>query len=488
MSAPLRVAILHYHLKRGGVTRVIESTLRGFSHLKEVPIQAVVLTGELPEDFLYQEQACVVEGLHYSNSQTHTPDPATLLQRLRNSAREALGAEPDIWHFHNHSLGKNTAVPGVVSLLAEAGEALLLQIHDFAEDGRPQNYRCNQTDREFADKLYPLGNHIHYGLINGRDYAIFADNNLPASKRHLLANPVEVGDVQDDPESVSALRSALHAENFFLCPVRALRRKNPGELLLWSALARPRDVFATTLGPTNPEYQQTYRAWKSLANRYQLPAHFGIGDTMNFPFSSMMQAADCILSTSIAEGFGLSFLEPGLFGRPVAGRDLPEITADFKEKDIQLESLYRSLPIPASWIDKDSLSAEVDKHLGETYAAYGRQAPKDATERALKSIQAKDNTYDFGGLNEALQSKVIERLVEHPMARQELPLETLPIPRFTDQAPRIRQTYGLDAFTRNLAHLYQQISDERVSPVDYLTPGNLLDSFLMPERFRLLRT
>ena len=74
------------------------------------------------------------------------------------------------------------------------------------------------------------------------------------------------------------------------------------------------------------------------------------------------------------------------------------------------------------------------------------------------------------------------------MARQELPLETLPAPRFTDQAPRIRQTYGLDAFTRNLAHLYQQISDERVSPVDYLTPGNLLDSFLMPERFRLLRT
>ncbi|MGB0744695.1 MAG: hypothetical protein ACPGSB_09225, partial [Opitutales bacterium] len=64
----MRIAILHYHLKRGGVTRVIESTLKGFDSLKAAP-DWVVLAGEVPEDFLYKDRARAVAGLHYSNSQ-----------------------------------------------------------------------------------------------------------------------------------------------------------------------------------------------------------------------------------------------------------------------------------------------------------------------------------------------------------------------------------------------------------------------------------
>ncbi|MGB0344258.1 MAG: hypothetical protein ACPGGJ_02595, partial [Coraliomargarita sp.] len=168
MNAPLRVAIVHYHLKRGGVTRVIESTLRGLGQCPRASVHAVVLTGEIPDGFPFKESARAVEGLHYSNSQAHTPDSASLLQRMRDAARQALGAEPDLWHIHNHSLGKNEAMPGVVSLLAEAGEALLLQIHDFAEDGRPQNHRVNQARTEHAGNLYPLGDRVHYALINAR--------------------------------------------------------------------------------------------------------------------------------------------------------------------------------------------------------------------------------------------------------------------------------------------------------------------------------
>ena len=118
MSTHLRVAIVHYHLKRGGVTRVIESTLRGLKQSSsKAPVSSVVLAGEVPEDFPYLEQAHTVEGLHYSNSQANTPDPETLLEQLRITAGKALGGEPDLWHIHNHSLGKNEAMPGVVSSL-----------------------------------------------------------------------------------------------------------------------------------------------------------------------------------------------------------------------------------------------------------------------------------------------------------------------------------------------------------------------------------
>jgi glycosyltransferase involved in cell wall biosynthesis len=488
MSAHLRVAIVHYHLKRGGVTRVIESTLRGLGQLPEASVSTVVLAGEVTGDFSFQEQAHAVEGLHYSNSQACTPDSETLLGRMRITARKALGGDPDLWHIHNHSLGKNEAMPGVVSLLAEAGEALLLQIHDFAEDGRPGNYSNNQKNSQFADKLYPLGERVHYGLINGRDYAIFAENNIPENQRHQLPNPVEADPTPSDPESVTAIRSSLGADKLFLYPVRALRRKNLGEFLLWSALAEPGEVFATTLGATNPDYRQTYRDWQSLAQRHKLPAHFGIGETSGHPFPAIMQASDCILTTSIAEGFGLSFLEPWLFGKPVAGRDLPEITADFTQQGIQLDALYKNLPIPARWIKEDSLHASIGQHLNLAYAAYGREPASDTMERAIASIRPTEDTYDFGALDEDLQSAVIERLASHPEARQELSYQRFSIPEPGEQAQLIKETYSLDAFTNGLEKLYRNIIGESTSGIDYLPTGNILDSFLMPERFRLLRT
>ena len=72
-------------------------------------------------------------------------------------------------HIHNHGLGKNVSLPGAISLLAERGFRFLLQIHDFVEDLRPENYRCFRTALQGADVgeyLYPQAPHIHYALLN----------------------------------------------------------------------------------------------------------------------------------------------------------------------------------------------------------------------------------------------------------------------------------------------------------------------------------
>ena len=42
-----------------------------------------------------------------------------------------------------------------------------------------------------------------------------------------------------------------------------------------------------------------------------------------------MASAHRLVTTSVAEGFGLAFLEPWLFGKGLLGRNLPEITVDF---------------------------------------------------------------------------------------------------------------------------------------------------------------
>ncbi len=486
---PLRVAIVHYHLKRGGVTRVIESALRGFDALDDPPLCAV-LSGEPPADGNLADRTRAVEGLHYSNAQDRTPAPVALLSRLRDAAREVLGGEPDLWHFHNHSLGKNSAMPGVVSLLAEDGAPLLLQLHDFAEDGRPENFRLNHRLPDHAATLYPVAPHIHYALVNARDHRIFLRAGVVEGRLHLLSNPVEEPADAPAGSTREAILEGLGAERLLLYPVRALRRKNLGECLLWSALAPEGTVCGTTLGPTNRNFDARYRQWRAFAARHSLPARFGLAEEDDRPFAEWMAAADAVLTTSVAEGFGLAFLEPWLHGKPVVGRDLPAITADFKDAGLRLDALYPSLPVPLDWIDSRVLEKRLREALVETYAAYHSALPTDALARALAAIQPRPGFVDFAGLDEAMQEQVIARLLKHPAEREKLD-ELPPIPDedvIAANAQTVRESFGLPPYARRLAKLYQLIADaERPAP-DYLHPSDILRSFLAPENFRLLRS
>lgn len=467
---------------------MIESTLRGFESL-ESPPQCVILAGELPKGFRYGNSAREVEGLHYSNAQSKTPDSQALLDRMRAAACEALGGEPDLWHIHNHSLGKNSAMPGVISLLAESGEAVLLQMHDFAEDGRPENYQLNHERPEYAAHLYPDAGNVHYATINARDGAIFKEAGVDPNRLHSLANPVEADPLPASAETETVLNT-LGAKRLFLYPVRAVRRKNFGEMLLWAALAEEGDVFATTLGPTNQNYVATYENWQAFAQKHRLRVHFGIGENYDWSFEAIMQSAHSILSTSIAEGFGLAFLEPWLFGKPIAGRDLPAITADFKANGIRLDGLYQSLPIPADWIDLDPLKAATQEGLTSAYAAYERPLPNDAVERALKAISPTPDTIDFGGLNEALQQSVIERVLSDSSTKNDLPTLEASVGTkcIQDNAEKITETYSLSQYSERLTGIYKSIQPGDATSTQYYGPDCILGGFLQPERFRLLRT
>lgn len=483
----MRVAIVHYHLKRGGVTRVIESTLNAFQSLQSPPC-CTVLAGEVPDDCSFKEHAITVSGLEYSNAQEQTPEPAKLLANMREAASKALGGPPDIWHIHNHSLGKNSAMPGIVSLLAEAGDALLLHMHDFAEDGRPENYQLNQEVVGFAQKLYPMATNVHYAVLNGRDFQIFAEAGLSPDQLHLLANPVEGATNEVDASETEAIHQELGAERILLYPVRAVRRKNFGEMLFWAALAQAGDVFATTLGPTNQNYVAAYQDWQDFAQQHALPVRFEIGEQYDWSFSAIMQSANCILSTSIAEGFGLAFLEPWLFGKTIAGRDIPDITKDFKEAAIDLDHLYPALPIPETWIDMNDLRARIQQALSSAYQSYQQPLPENAVEEAIGGIQAGAGMIDFAGLDETQQRIVIERLVTTPESREELPLAELNIPPAANQAELICKRFSLEDYAQQVHGIYTTANQSSPSTPDYQEPESILNSFLKPNRFRLLRT
>ena len=101
-----------------------------------------------------------------------------------------------IVHVHNHSLGKNLAVPAALRHLADKGFALLLQIHDFAEDFRPPNYgrlrasSSSDNAQAIAAWLYPQAPHVHYAVLNDRDLSILQEAGVSGDRVHLLPNAV----------------------------------------------------------------------------------------------------------------------------------------------------------------------------------------------------------------------------------------------------------------------------------------------------------
>ena len=206
----MKIALVHYHLEPGGVTRVLENTIQSWKDSGKGPDDWVILSGR-PYTGKILDQVRVVEGLDYATL-TDSIDPNTLRLRMEDAARDALGQLPDLWHVHNHSLGKNCLVPHVVARLAREDERIVLQIHDLAEQGRPANYQLVANCRT----LYPFSPRIRYAFLNSRDRDIFTAAGLPPENATLLPNPVSTAPLSDSPaDSPSPILFAQPANQSF---------------------------------------------------------------------------------------------------------------------------------------------------------------------------------------------------------------------------------------------------------------------------------
>ena len=273
-------------------------------------------------------------------------------------------------HIHNHALGKNAALPPVVARLAADGFALLLQIHDFSEDFRPDDYRglaeslARDDVGRLPERLYPQGAAVHYAVLNGRDFEILSRAGVPGRRLHTLPNPVcDFVGLPDRPTARSRLCSQWgvdEGDRYVVYPVRGIRRKNLGELLLWAAAHPQGTRFAISLPPINPREQPRYASWRQLAGELRLPVLFEVGGAGGLDLGDHLAAADAAISTSVAEGFGMVFLETWLAGLPLIGRDLPEITADFMAAGLRWDGLAPALNVPLDWVGRQEFAARCE--------------------------------------------------------------------------------------------------------------------------------
>ncbi|MGE4488877.1 MAG: glycosyltransferase family 4 protein [Kiritimatiellales bacterium] len=461
----MKTAIVHYHARPGGVTRVVERAVDSLGNRTH----CLFFTGEAARaETPLQKKIRVVPNLGYSTDEKF--QPLELLKR----ARGAFGGEPDLWHIHNHSLGKNPALTQEVITLAMSGKKILLQIHDFAEDGRPDNYR---NLNKLKNRLYPVAPHIHYAVLNNRDFNFLKTAGIPEETLHLLPNAVS---------PVPAIQSLKpKAQSLFVYPCRAIRRKNIGELLLWSALM-PDAKFAVTLAPKNPDVKPIYDAWVAFAKELELNVEFNAGAKTSF--EEMVAQADALITTSIAEGFGLAFLEPWLAGKPLTGRNLPEITGDFAAHGLDLSALYSRLPIPLvsnHWKIDNEFFQTLENKLRAAYEAYGREW-NDVIFEEAKAALVQGGCVDFGILDEEMQRTII-RAVKNDPSLIDLKLGDSSASVASNQT--VTETaYGSKAYGDQLFGIYEQLLKTKAGSVTYADSEKLLDKFLQPQRFNLLRT
>ncbi len=457
------IRLLHHHLRRGGVTRVMATTAR---ILRESGESVELLTGEAPpEPPPPGVEVRVIPGLGYWDPASPT-DPITLQEALTS-----LHTEGDVWHVHNHSLGKNPLVTQCICRMAEEGIPMVLQPHDFAEDGRPANLeRITEVMPDRGAGLYPVGPHIQYAVLQDRDRRVLTGAGVPSDQVAVLPNPIgsDLGIPPVDPTS-----------NRLLYLTRAIRRKNVGEFLYWAKRLGDRFEFATSLIPENPVEKKRFDQWTAFAEREGIRVLWGIGMDGR-SFDDVVGSAAACITTSVGEGFGMSFLEPYVMGRRVVGRNLPDITKGFQQDGVRLDHLYPSVPVDADRVDAGFWDRAVAQ-IGQWRKTMGFSQPLTLEE--LKAAWVEDGQIDLGRIDEEGQRHVIRTLSAGSGNTSDLIPET---DADMNQNPMcIRDTYSESATLIRLKALYQSVG--RPGTVSYADPSGVREAFADLSALSMLR-
>ncbi len=463
----MKIAYMHYHLKTGGVTTVIKQQLSALAGRAA----QLVLSGQPPETPLSADVVHIPE-LSYSSQYSGTFRSLDVARTIIRAIHDRFGGPCDVLHVHNPTLAKNRFFLEILELLQQRGVKLLLQIHDFAEDGRPLAYFSGP---------YPAD--CHYAVINRRDLHILRNAGLKFEGVHLLENTVSV-------PNLSSKTGA--AEPIVLYPIRAIRRKNIGEAILLSRFLKPGRILAITLPPHSPPDIKSYEGWKKFVQDHHLNVVFERG--LDRDFGALVSASEMLITTSITEGFGFSFLEPWLYGKMLWGRKLPDICQGFEHHGIKLSHLYDSLRIPTDWIDLAKFGQNwrnsVLKALGLLDLSIDGNRLDDAFDQLIS-----EGTIDFGLLDELSQKMAIGRI----MADQQNADRLLDINPFLEAPGEVgdaaalidgnRQTilnrYNPDDYARNLMRVYLKVS---ANPVEQqIDKSSLVSAFLDLNNFSLLK-
>lgn len=389
----MTLIVVHYHFRPGGIRRVIELATPAVAAALQAR-KVVLATGE-PADGRWEqglrqslgprEFAWFIDpAFHYLSAQPSMP--SDLAAAVRQGCNRLLaGFEPReavVW-AHNLSVGRNPLLARTLARTCQTrGLAFVSHHHDWWFEQRwvrwPEMQRAGvRTLRAAAEAVFAVGTSVRHAAINGVDARLLAGHLGRGAG--WLPNPASLAPAPP-PARVQAARAWLaritgRQGPVWVLPCRLLRRKNVAEALLLTRWLRPESVLVTT-GDVSSTDEVTYaQRLGEAAAQAGWPLRLSVlaGDERDKPsVLDLLAASECVLLTSILEGFGLPFLEAAAAGRPLIARRLPNIAPDLARFGFRFPQAYDEIRVPTGLFD---LRAERERQA-RAFRAWKRQLPK----------------------------------------------------------------------------------------------------------------
>ena len=522
MPIPDTLVIIHYHLLPGGVCSAIKNSVFALSRSGWLAHRTLrVLTGRAEgvaefSEYLHrmgiEVEVEVDERLDYSERVWSERDDFWYDASALATWLLQQGGGTSVFWTHNPTLGKNGLLTAGLMLAGQQAEAagsphrFLYHIHDFAECGRLWNLtnlrRC--WNGGGLEDFYPVASNVGYAVLNSADSLRLAQAGIPKDRIFYLPNAVPSirAEKKKSKESIAVeLQRYAHNRGYrfeperqwWTLPIRLIRRKNVVEALLLAATANDPPQLLVTLD-ANSEPERPYaEAVKDLFRKHNHAAVVGFGHELvgsAFSFDDLLLSSDVVVTTSLLEGFGFTFLEGANRGIPLVGRNLNELTSDFAAAGFPGDSLYEQFLVP---VDRETRGEMISK--GRQFAQKQGQllglnnSTIDRFGDEVRTIFS-DDAVDFGFLELNQQLSLIDYLKENAFV-QELrslnPAAAEPAIFPHDFNERVEEQFGLQVHATKVAAAIEGLFGQTIEEANTENISNrLLDLYFLPRFHRPL--
>jgi len=345
----MKVLFLHYAFGEDGVTRVVLNnilSIRKVDKNVKVILAAESFCSSIPK---------------WAEKRKINWDSENLVKELERVTKDV-----DAIIFENPTVGLFPRRSLAFKKFAEENEnrRIIYRTHDLVDD-RP-HLLDNFEKVADLDGVYPSTENVTFITICSSCKKVLEKKGL--DKIEFIPNTISTEDWSTDNKA-RRLRKLFEKKGIIekdkkviTYPVRIIPRKNIEEALLITKILRDYTLIVTLR--CNKEYENKL---KDLANKYDISCsigeaynYLGFNSNQEYTIKDLYNLSELAINTSLKEGFGYIFIEPWLANTPLIGRDLPEVTNDFKDMGINLSSLY-----DPSQLDLGDTTDERIKNIGK---------------------------------------------------------------------------------------------------------------------------
>lgn len=402
----MKLVIVHYHLRPGGIRRVIELGATEIVRQFQGKIQKViVLTGEAREQWWNDnfqsllapvplEIRCETSVGYLSEQKVSLPTVRRELRAVLTSVLAEDESGPVVVWAHNLGIARNLLLTRELLRAAAARHVpVIAHHHDWWFDNRwirwPEMRRSGfRTLTQIARTVFPPAPEVRHIAINQCDARIL--------ERHFdgragwLPNLTEPAPMPSKARQRVARRWLAQSLGdarapVWILPCRLLRRKNVAEALLLARWLRPEAWLVTTGGFSSADEMPYFERLQSAARENGWRLRLGLlqGAKADSPsVLELLAVSETVLLTSIQEGFGLPYLEAAAANRPLIARKLANVSPDLEAFGFRFPQCYDDILVSPNLFD---WAAESKRQAG-LYRAWKAQLPRECRRRAGEPV------------------------------------------------------------------------------------------------------